>query len=95
MGDGTYGDGTYGDGQPATASGAQVLDTVVGSPAAAAGIAAGDVITSVGGQAVDSSSALTAALQSSHPGDKTTVRWTDPGGQTHSATVTLARGAAD
>ena len=72
-----------------------VEGTVSGSPAAQAGLAEGDVIDSVNGQAVSSQSSLQATLQQYHPGDQVTIGWTDQSGQTHSSTVTLANGPAD
>ena len=53
------------------------------------------MITSVGGQAVSSPSALQAAMEQHHPGDQVTIGWTDQTGQTHSATVTLGNGPAE
>ena len=50
------------------------------------------MITSLGGQAVSSGSALADLLVPYHPGDSVTVQWVDGSGQTHSATVTLASG---
>jgi S1-C subfamily serine protease len=76
----------------ATGSGAAVLGVVSGTPAAQAGLVQGDVITSVGGQSVDSASALSSVLAQHHPGDSVQVVWSDASGQAHSATVTLATG---
>jgi S1-C subfamily serine protease len=66
-----------------------------GTPAAAAGLTGGDVITGVSGTAITSSAGLTAALQGHHPGDKVKLTWTDQSGATHSATITLGSGPAD
>jgi S1-C subfamily serine protease len=63
-----------------------------GYPAAAAGIAKGDVITSVDGRAVSTPSSLTDLLATHHPGDTVQVAWTDQTGATHSAAVKLASG---
>jgi S1-C subfamily serine protease len=52
------------------------------------------VITSVDGHSVSSPSALQAALEEHHPGDKVTIGWTSGTGQSHSASVTLANGPA-
>ena len=73
-------------------SGAPVVGVVSGTPAAQAGIAAGDVITSVDGQSVDSPSTLSGILGQHHPGDRVQVGWTDTSGQQHTATVQLASG---
>jgi S1-C subfamily serine protease len=75
-------------------SGAVIAGTVSGTPAAQAGLTQGDVITSAGGQRVNSPEALQAALEQHHPGDSVTIGWTDQSGQAHTATVTLANGPA-
>jgi len=80
--------------QGSTAGGALVAGVEPGTPAAAAGLAAGDTIVSVEGTAVDSASALTRLLETHHPGDKVHVGWVGADGQSHSATVTLATGPA-
>jgi len=82
----TDGSGGYG--------GATVADVASGSPADQAGIAAGDVITSVGGQTVDSAEHLTQLVGAHHPGDEVQITWTDTSGQEHTQTVTLAAGPA-
>jgi S1-C subfamily serine protease len=63
-----------------------------GTPAAAAGLAAGDVITSINGTSVSTGSDISRALIPLHPGDKVAVTWTDTNGQSHTATLTLATG---
>jgi S1-C subfamily serine protease len=63
-----------------------------GGPAESAGIAAGDVITSVGGTQFDSATSLQAAILRHKPGDRVEVTWTASGGAQHSATVTLTSG---
>ena len=82
-------------GSTSTVPGALVSGTTSGSPAAAAGITAGDVITSLNGSTVDSASTLTSLLVGHHKGDQVTVGWTDSSGQSHTATITLAQGPAD
>jgi S1-C subfamily serine protease len=74
------------------ASGASVAQVITDSPAQEAGLAAGDTITSVNGDAVDSASALSSLITPYKPGDKVTIGWTDSSGQTHTATVTLSSG---
>ena len=76
-------------------SGAAVSGVLPSSPAAAAGLAGGDEITSVNGQRVTSPEGLQSALEPHHPGDQITVGWTDQQGQAHSGTVTLITGPAD
>jgi S1-C subfamily serine protease len=75
-------------------SGAQLAGVQPGSGAANAGLTAGDVITAVGGHAVNSASDIRTALNGYHPGDKVSVSWTDQTGQSHSATVALGSGPA-
>jgi S1-C subfamily serine protease len=63
-----------------------------GTPAADAGIAAGDTITAIDGTDVANSTQLRAAVATHSPGDDVRVTWTDANGSTHSATVTLGKG---
>jgi S1-C subfamily serine protease len=73
-------------------SGATLEGVAAGTPAASAGLGQGDVITSIAGQSVSSSSDIQKVLVGHHPGDKISIGWTDPYGQSHTATVTLATG---
>jgi S1-C subfamily serine protease len=77
-----------------TATGATVAGVASGSPAEHAGLATGDVITSVGGKTVNSPTDLSADIGAHAPGDSVQVQWTDSSGQQHSAQVTLASGPA-
>ena len=61
-----------------------------GKPAAATGLVAGDVITSLGGNAVTSQASLKVLLDGDHPGQRVTLVWIDPDGDQHQATVVLA-----
>jgi S1-C subfamily serine protease len=90
-GSGTNGSGTSDGG---TSDGVTIAGTLSGSAAANAGLTAGDTITSVGGQAVSSTSDIQQALVKYHPGDKISVSWADQSGQSQTATVTLASGPA-
>jgi putative serine protease PepD len=72
----------------AAGQGAAVQRVQSGSPAAKAGLAAGDVITAFGGDAVHDAAALTAAVAGRSPGDDVTFTYTRDGA-THTATVTL------
>jgi S1-C subfamily serine protease len=76
-------------------SGATVAGVVPGGPADGAGLAAGDVITVIGGTTITSATDVSTALAGQEPGDPVTVTWTDTTGQSQSATVTLATGPAD
>jgi S1-C subfamily serine protease len=78
----------------AAVSGATVAGVLAGGTAAGAGLVAGDVITSVGGQAVDSASALSALMFGYHAGTSVKLGWTDTSGQSHTATVVLGSGPA-
>ena len=76
-------------------SGVTVAGTLSGSPAAQAGLSEGDVIDSINGHAVSSSSDIQSAIGQDHPGDQVSVAWTDQSGQTQTSTMTLANGPAD
>jgi S1-C subfamily serine protease len=76
-------------------SGALVAGVASGTAAADAGLAAGDTITAVDGDAVSSASGLTDALDARSPGDRVSLTWTDTAGTQHTATVTLGTGPAD
>jgi S1-C subfamily serine protease len=76
------------------ASGATVAGVLDGGTAAGAGLVAGDVITSLGGHAVDSASALSALMFGYHAGTSVKLGWTDTSGQSHTATVVLGSGPA-
>ena len=77
------------------AGGAAVAGVVNGSAAEKAGLAAGDVITSLDGTAVASASELSTAMGSHKPGDQVSVGWTDASGQSNTASITLGSGPAD
>jgi S1-C subfamily serine protease len=80
-------------GSSSSGDGALVSGVASGSPADNAGIKAGDVIVSVGGQSVTSTSDLQTAMNKYHPGDKAEVSWTDSSGSDHHATVKFIEGA--
>jgi len=82
-------------GQTSAETGAPIAGVVDGSPAASAGLQAGDVITSLDGTTIPTPDGLSTATKSHRPGDKVTVGWTDASGARHHATVTLASGPAD
>lgn len=90
---GTGGTGGFGY---ADVTGAQICDitgcVVDGAPAQKAGLEPGDVITSLGGKKVTSSSDLTHLLVPYHPGQKVEVGWVDAEGNSHRASITLASG---
>jgi S1-C subfamily serine protease len=70
----------------------QVVTVQGGSPAAAAGIGVGSVITALDGTAITSNSGLRNAIMTHNPGANASVTWTDASGNSHTATVTLASG---
>jgi S1-C subfamily serine protease len=76
----------------ASASGALVDKVVAGTPAASAGLVAGDVITSINNTQVTSSSYLSTALGTLHPGESVQLGWVDSSGQQHTSSITLASG---
>ena len=86
--------GGYGDQSGSSSTGAVIAGVVSGSPAGQAGLAAGDVIVAVNGQAVDSPTTLGTLLGSHQPGDSVQLGWTDASGAQHTSTVQLASGPA-
>ena len=75
--------------------GAVIAGVPSGTPAEAAGLVAGDTITSVDGKTIDTATALTTALAGHKAGDKVTVGWVDANGQNHTVVVTLASAPAN
>ncbi|MDN4478559.1 trypsin-like peptidase domain-containing protein [Demequina sp. SYSU T00039] len=78
----------------ASVEGAQVGYVYADTPAAAVGLAAGDVITAVDGTTVASGDDLAAALADHEPGDTVTLTWTDTSGETQTGDATLIAGPA-
>jgi S1-C subfamily serine protease len=75
-----------------TSNGVQVVQVQGGSPAAAAGITVGSIITALNGTTVATNSALRNAIVTHNPGDSVSVTWTDTTGHSHTATVQLTSG---
>jgi S1-C subfamily serine protease len=75
-------------------SGAEIEEVEPSTPAAAAGLTPGDVITSLNGKAVSSPEALSTLIQRYHPGDRVQLRWTDSSGVRRISTLKLASGPA-
>jgi S1-C subfamily serine protease len=73
------------------ASGALIIGELCGTPADKAGIVAGDVITSVGGQTITSPKQLTSVMLGFKPGMDVKVTWVDISGQTHTGTLPLVQ----
>jgi S1-C subfamily serine protease len=74
------------------AAGALVDGTVCGSPAAAAGMTGGSVITAVNGTRVTSPDGLTSILGRFRPGTTISVTWTSPAGKQATSTLHLTAG---
>ncbi len=72
-----------------TGSGVQVAQVQSDGAAQGAGIQAGAVITDIDDTAITSYDVLHSALAAYEPGDSVVLRWTDAGGTSQSATVTL------
>jgi putative serine protease PepD len=72
-----------------TGSGASVASVRANTPAAKAGLHAGDVITAIGGTHVSSSDELRAAINARKPGDRVSLSFTRNGTK-HSVSLTLA-----
>ena len=75
--------------------GATVENVTGGSPAAKAGIKAGDTITAIDGSPVTNSDSLGTLIKAHAAGDQVTVSWTDSSGSQHNARVTLVAGPPD
>ena len=69
-------------------TGAQVVQVQPGSPAADAGLTAGDVVTAVGDRPITTSTELTAAVRSHAPGEQVTLS-VRRDGRTSTVDVTL------
>lgn len=82
-------------GQTAGSMGATIAGVLVGSPAATAGLTAGDTITAVNGTVITSGSQLSSLFGTHRPGDSVTLSWTDTAGAAHSAAATLIAGPAN
>ncbi|WP_165070337.1 S1C family serine protease [Marisediminicola senii] len=82
--------GTQGTAQ----AGVTVGGVIDSKPAAAAGLVAGDVVTSIDGVAVTSAEQLSSIVASHDPGDQVSVGYTDAAGAAQSTTVTLVAGPA-
>src|SRR5207237_6469999 len=73
---------------PANRSGAQIASVKSGSPAAAAGLKAGDVVTAFDGGTITSPDDLTAAVAAKRPGDKVSLTYVRSG-STKTTQVTI------
>ena len=92
LGVGLVAGGAKGDAQ--AIRGATISGVLRGSPADQAGLAAGDRLTSLAGQPIDSPTTLASALDRCRPAQRVTLGWTDPSGLRHTASVQLVVGPA-
>jgi S1-C subfamily serine protease len=88
---GSDGSGYGGYGSTPT-SGALIAGVVSGGPAAAAGLAAGDVITAIDGRTVTSPTTISSLIVARKPGAKIAVTYTDQAGGSRTVRVTLGSG---
>jgi S1-C subfamily serine protease len=79
---------------PPVNSGALVCQVFAGTPAASAGMTAGDVITGVNGQAVTSEGSLTTIMSKFRSGSTISLTWVSINGQKHTSSITLIQGPA-
>src|ERR1022692_2774895 len=79
---------------PPVNSGALVCQVFAGTPAASAGMTAGDVITGVNGQAVTSEGSLTTIMSKFRSGSTISLTWVGINGQKHTSSITLIQGPA-
>ena len=89
-----FGSSGFGGSQGSSTNGVAISGTLSGSPAANAGLTAGDTITSVGGQSVSTAQDIAHVLVKYHPGDSISISWVDQSGQSQTTNVTLASGPA-
>jgi S1-C subfamily serine protease len=73
-------------------TGTRVGAVYAGTPAAQAGITAGDSVTRIGSERVRTAGQLRDAVQAYSPGDRVRITWVDQAGAAHIATVTLMSG---
>ena len=69
--------------------GALVDGVLCGTPAVKSGLAGGDVITAVNGQAITSPTSLTSVMQQYRPGTTVSISWVDTSGGRHVSSVEL------
>jgi serine protease Do len=78
--------------QPHSTEGIIVRDVMRDGPAAQAGVAIGDVITTIDGTSIDSATTLTYVLDRHYPGDVVDVTWIDRSGQQRTGKAALVPG---
>ena len=75
-------------------TGALILGVLCGTAAQSKGLAPGDVVISVDGQAVTTPNSLTTITARYHPGDVMFVGWETANGSRHTARIVLGKGPA-
>jgi S1-C subfamily serine protease len=83
------------NGTDPSAAGVTVAEVMPGSPAANAGVVAGDTLTEVDGQPATTPDAVSAQIKQHRSGDKINFSWTDGANRRRNATIVLAAGPAD
>ena len=78
--------------QPRSTEGIIVRDVMRDGPAAQAGVAIGDAITTIDGTSIDSATTLTYVLDRHYPGDVVDVTWIDRSGQQRTGKAALVPG---
>jgi S1-C subfamily serine protease len=73
--------------------GALIAGVEPGTPAAAAGLQPGDLITAFAGHAISSPAQLSSRVLAARPGQRVKVTYVDRGGASHTTIVKLANGA--
>jgi S1-C subfamily serine protease len=73
-------------------SGTLVIGTICGSPAAAAGLTAGSVITGVNGQTIGAPQSMVTIMSKYKPGTTVSLTWITPSGQRKTGNMTLTAG---
>ncbi|MCV7259266.1 S1C family serine protease [Mycobacterium shimoidei] len=73
------------------AHGAKVVDVVPGGAAAGAGLPSGVVVTKVNDRTINSADGLVAAVRSKAPGEKITLTYLEPSGESRTIQVTLGK----
>ena len=81
-----------GEGGSSAVSGAEVAEVVQNGAAAAAGLSAGDVITSLDGHTVTSAADLTSIVGTLKSGQSVSIGYTNTEGQSETGTVVLSSG---
>jgi len=76
-------------------AGVIVAEVMSGSPAANAGVVAGDILTDVDGQPATTPDGVAAQIKQHRAGEKINFSWTDESNRHRTATVILAPGPAD